>query len=265
MPLQTPNGKNFFVRGSGFAPVGARLMGPVLPVPEVEEQGDTLFLAINSSPTTTSSGGSSAVPVLSAGSGGQVISVGPGQVLQTGPSGFISSTIPITLIFTRPDGVTFTRSSPNVYIGQITLPQLFNGRPFALTSNFYAVYTFAADELEVGGLWLVAVLSINGQQVDQGMFFVKGFVLAPTMPPPEPVPSPPIGLFVPLTPPTTYTLPSPSSGAILTLKDVSGMAGSINIIVSGGGFDIDGSPTFTINQDYAAYTFVWNGSSWSVV
>jgi hypothetical protein len=254
MPLQTPNGKNFFVQGSGFAPVGARLMGPVLPVPEVEGQGDTLFLSINSSPAASS------IPVLSAGPGGEVISTGTGQVLQTGPP-----SIPITIIFTRPDGVTFTRSSPNVYVGQVTLPQLFNGRPFALTSNFYAVYTFAAGELEVGGIWLVAVLSMNGQQVDQGMFFVKGFVLAPTMPPPEPVPSPPIGLFVPLTPPTSYTLPSPFAEPIITLKDVSGTAGSANIIVSGGGFNIDGSPTFTINQNYAAYTFVWNGSSWSVV
>jgi len=180
--LQTPNGKNFFVQGSGFAPVGARLMGPVIPVPEVEEQGDTLFLSISSFPTTGGGSGSSSVPVLSAGSGGQVISVGPGQVLQTGPSGFVPSTIPITLIFTRPDGVTFTRSSPDVYVGQITLPQLFNGRPFALTSNFYAVYTFAAGELDEGGFWEVALLS-NGRQVDQGLFFVHGFVLNPSPPP----------------------------------------------------------------------------------
>jgi len=175
--LNTPNGKNFFITGPSFFPVGARLMGPVIPHPIVEEEGGTIFVPV------TPSAAVSTIGVLSTGPG-TILSTGPGQVLETGAT----LTFGGVLVFTRPDGTFFQRSSPDVYVGQVKVPQSFNGIPFNILSTFYAVYTFAVNDLNQGGIWHVGVLNANGSLSSNNPFLVRGFVLAQPIPVPPSIP-----------------------------------------------------------------------------
>jgi hypothetical protein len=65
--------------------------------------------------------------------------------------------------------------------------------------------------------------------------------------------------------PVAYTLPNGTVTAVVTVKDQYGNAHTNNITVSGlGGALIDGQASFVMNQNFGAYTFAWNGASWSV-
>lgn len=64
----------------------------------------------------------------------------------------------------------------------------------------------------------------------------------------------------------TITLPaSPASGDQYIVKDVNGSAGTYPVTVAGNGANIDGSSTFKLSQNYAAYTFLYTGSQWSIM
>jgi hypothetical protein len=93
----------------------------------------------------------------------------------------------VSLIFTRPDGTFFMKSSPDVFVGKVTIPQAFNGIPFSISSNFYAVYTFATNDLNQGGIWHVTTVNPNGIPAASYPFLVRGFVLAQPTPPSIPV------------------------------------------------------------------------------
>jgi len=65
---------------------------------------------------------------------------------------------------------------------------------------------------------------------------------------------------------TTTLEASPATGRTLTIKDISGLAGSNNITISGNGNNIDGASTYVINANYGSVTLVYNGSTgWSVI
>lgn len=60
-------------------------------------------------------------------------------------------------------------------------------------------------------------------------------------------------------------LPSfPVLGDEYEIKDTTGNAGAYNIVVSGNGNFIDGAAIFILEQPYAAASFTWTGSAWSV-
>lgn len=54
-------------------------------------------------------------------------------------------------------------------------------------------------------------------------------------------------------------------GCIFDIKDGDGTASSGNITVDGNGANIDGSSTFTLDINYASYTFVYNGTEWNLI
>lgn len=65
--------------------------------------------------------------------------------------------------------------------------------------------------------------------------------------------------------PYTITLPAtPTLGDTYTIKDATGDAAINNLTVDGNGNNIDGLPTFLLSQPYAAATFTYTGSQWSV-
>ena len=68
--------------------------------------------------------------------------------------------------------------------------------------------------------------------------------------------------------PVTITLPSGldiSSGKILLIKDEGGNAATNNITVStSDGSTIDGSPSISLDSDYAAINIYYNGSGWHI-
>lgn len=62
------------------------------------------------------------------------------------------------------------------------------------------------------------------------------------------------------------TLPAPSVGRELVIKDVSGHAFSNNItILHNSSETIDGAPSYLISVNYAAITLIGDGSSWWVI
>lgn len=67
--------------------------------------------------------------------------------------------------------------------------------------------------------------------------------------------------------PTTIILPkSPIVGQLVIIKDFSGDAATVNLMVTVDGvISIDGSTTATISTNYGALQLFWNGSSWSSV
>jgi hypothetical protein len=80
-----------------------------------------------------------------------------------------------------------------------------------------------------------------------------------------PVVSVPDEIFVELAVGQTYTLPGdPSVNARISVYAPSGATAEPNMVLGGGNL-INGEPTFPyLNQDYASYTFRWNGVEWRV-
>ena len=65
--------------------------------------------------------------------------------------------------------------------------------------------------------------------------------------------------------PYTITLPAtPTTGDTYTVKDTTGDAATNNLTISGNGNNIDGAASFVLSQPYAAATFTYTGSQWSV-
>lgn len=63
----------------------------------------------------------------------------------------------------------------------------------------------------------------------------------------------------------TVKLPAtPLSGDTYVVKDASGTSLANPITVDGNGNNIDGGPTFLIDSNYAAYTFIFNGTIWNI-
>ena len=68
-----------------------------------------------------------------------------------------------------------------------------------------------------------------------------------------------------LSAPFTVFLPTfPFLGDCYEIKDTTGNAGTFNVTVNGNGSNIDGVPTFALSQPYAAATFCYTGTSWSI-
>ena len=64
----------------------------------------------------------------------------------------------------------------------------------------------------------------------------------------------------------TITLPqSPSAGDTYDLKDSTGDVNMFNVIVDGYGNNIDGSATITVNDDFFAKSFIYDGYGWSII
>lgn len=65
--------------------------------------------------------------------------------------------------------------------------------------------------------------------------------------------------------PFTISLPaSPTTGDEYLIKDTTGNAGASNVNISGNGNNIDGAANFSLNAAYAAATFTFTGTQWSV-
>lgn len=66
--------------------------------------------------------------------------------------------------------------------------------------------------------------------------------------------------------PRTITMPSTSMsvGQLWTIKDESGGAGTNNITISGNGYNVDGSATYVINNNYGSIDIYWNGSAFFI-
>lgn len=63
----------------------------------------------------------------------------------------------------------------------------------------------------------------------------------------------------------TISLPaSPTTGDTYLIKDTTGNAATFPVNISGNGNNIDGTAAFSLNQAYAAATFTFTGSQWSV-
>lgn len=63
----------------------------------------------------------------------------------------------------------------------------------------------------------------------------------------------------------TVTLPvSPTSGALINLKDGNGQAHSFNITVTSSSGLIDGNANMVMDQPYESLTFLYNGTDWNV-
>lgn len=62
----------------------------------------------------------------------------------------ISAFTALSLVITRPDGTTFTRTSPQVSVGGIALTTPNDG---IYAAHQYAVYTFADGDLTVPGTY----------------------------------------------------------------------------------------------------------------
>lgn len=58
---------------------------------------------------------------------------------------------------------------------------------------------------------------------------------------------------------------SPKTGRNVIVKDTAGFTGTNNVIISGNGKTIDGSPSITISTNYAAVNLVYSGSEWSII
>lgn len=59
--------------------------------------------------------------------------------------------------------------------------------------------------------------------------------------------------------------PNPRPGKHLVVKDASGTTTTNNVILSGNGKTIDGSPSVTFNTNYMSISLVYNGSEWSII
>jgi hypothetical protein len=61
----------------------------------------------------------------------------------------------------------------------------------------------------------------------------------------------------------TIILPAiPFKGQVFKIKDISGLALTYNVIISGNGMNIDGNATAVINTNYGALELMYNGTSW---
>jgi hypothetical protein len=68
-----------------------------------------------------------------------------------------------------------------------------------------------------------------------------------------------------LSAPFTVFLPTfPFLGDSYEIKDTTGNAGTSNVTVNGNGSNIDGAATYLLNQAYAAVTFTYTGTTWSI-
>jgi hypothetical protein len=63
----------------------------------------------------------------------------------------------------------------------------------------------------------------------------------------------------------TITLPPPTLSRYLKIKDYVGLAVVNNIIINGGGANIDNSPIYTISINYGFVSLRSNGIDWFVV
>ena len=64
---------------------------------------------------------------------------------------------------------------------------------------------------------------------------------------------------------TVSLIASPATGRSYRIKDVSGTAGTNNLVISGNGANIDGAATYTINQNYGSIDVTFTGSIWSIL
>jgi hypothetical protein len=66
----------------------------------------------------------------------------------------------------------------------------------------------------------------------------------------------------------TFTINLPlgqTAGKVFFIKDFAGVAAAQNIVVSGNGSNIDGTPTQTINTNYGSLEVIWSGASWAIL
>ena len=64
----------------------------------------------------------------------------------------------------------------------------------------------------------------------------------------------------------TITLPTPTLGRKITIKDSAGNAAARNITVNDNGTElIDGAGSQTINANYGSLDLVYNGSTWVII
>ena len=64
----------------------------------------------------------------------------------------------------------------------------------------------------------------------------------------------------------TINLPAtPLRGDSYTIKDATGNAGTLNITISGNGFNIDGGSSATISTNFGVVRVVYNGTIWNVI
>jgi len=178
---------------------------------------------------------------------GQMFIVGPtgprSQVTGYLPTGsFANRTGQIAQLLSNAPGASYTFSVPTT--GLIAMPAGAN----ALAQDFQLVY----DALNGGWIKQVNLSFLSEFKTasynvgtDDGIIQVGA-----------------------ITQPITITLPLSSViqiGNTYTVKDVLGNAATYNITVSGNGKNIDGSPNLIINNNYAAYTFIYNGNNWTIV
>jgi hypothetical protein len=62
----------------------------------------------------------------------------------------------------------------------------------------------------------------------------------------------------------TITLPAPTTSRYIKIKDSTGAAVTYNITVSGGGSNIDGSPTYILNGNYNSVSVISDGTDWFI-
>ena len=75
-----------------------------------------------------------------------------------------------------------------------------------------------------------------------------------------------IGIANTISATTNVVLPTtPITNEQHIIKDVLGVAQNYNIIVQGGGNNIDGVASYTINTNFESLHIFWNGQSWSII
>jgi hypothetical protein len=60
----------------------------------------------------------------------------------------------------------------------------------------------------------------------------------------------------------TVTLPAAALNNFVTIKDAAGTANNTPITIAGGGGNIDGAASITIDSNYGSVTLVSNGTNW---
>jgi hypothetical protein len=62
-----------------------------------------------------------------------------------------------------------------------------------------------------------------------------------------------------------YLPANPIEGDFYQIKDKTGTANTFNITINGNGKNIDGSPTYVINTNYASVKLIYNNTQWSIM
>lgn len=65
--------------------------------------------------------------------------------------------------------------------------------------------------------------------------------------------------------PSAITLPISPTGTVFIVKDMSGLASTTPITVTGLGALIDGAASGIVSTDYGSITLVFNGTEWNIV